>query len=104
MCWEIDIKRNHNDGMALDRPSGINRNAGEGPANINLDLRWYREFRLQPTKKEKSSSITFTVDAFNVLNRVNYPNYIGALTSAFFGHAVATLPARRMQFGTRFQF
>jgi hypothetical protein len=69
-----------------------------------LDLRWYREFRIQPLKKDKSPSLTFSVDAFNLLNRVNYQNYIGALSSPFFGQAVATQPARRMQLGLRLQF
>jgi hypothetical protein len=90
--------------MAIDRPAGITRNIGTGPSTIGLDLRWYREFRFQPGRKDKSPSITVSADAFNVLNRVNYQNYIGALTSPFFGRAVATLPARRMQVGLRFQF
>jgi hypothetical protein len=45
-----------------------------------------------------------SVDAFNVFNRVNYQNYVGALTSPFFGRGVATQPARRLQMGLRFQF
>ena len=71
---------------------------------IGLDLRWYREFRLQPSKKEKSTSLTFSADAFNILNRVNYQNYVGALTSPFVGRAVSTLAPRRVQLGARFQF
>jgi hypothetical protein len=71
---------------------------------VLLDVRWYREFRFEPSKKDKSPSVTVSVDAFNVLNRVNYQNYIGSLTSPFFGRAVATQPARRVQIGVRFQF
>jgi hypothetical protein len=44
------------------------------------------------------------VDAFNVLNRVNYQNFVGSLTSPFFGRAVSTLPPRKLQLGVRFQF
>jgi hypothetical protein len=62
------------------------------------------EFRFEPSKKDKSPSVTLSVDAFNLLNRVNYQNYIGTLTSPFFGQAVATLPARRIQMGVRLQF
>lgn len=71
---------------------------------LGLDLRWYREFRFEPSKKDKSPSVTLSVDAFNLLNRVNYQNYIGTLTSPFFGQAVGTLPARRLQMGLRLQF
>ncbi len=94
---------NH-DGMGIDRPAGIARNTGSGPNTVGLDIRWYREFRFEPSKKDKSPSVTISADAFNVLNRVNYQNYIGSLTSPFFGHAAGTLPARRMQVGLRFQF
>jgi hypothetical protein len=90
--------------MALDRPAGITRNKGIGPGAAVFDLRWYRDFRFRPERKDKSPSVTFSVDAFNVLNRVNYQNYAGALTSPFFGRAVATQPPRRIQLGARFQF
>jgi hypothetical protein len=44
------------------------------------------------------------VDAFNVLNRVNYADYVGNLSSPFFGQAVATRPARRLHLSFRFTF
>ncbi len=62
------------------------------------------EFRLQAAKKDKSPSLTFSLDAFNILNRVNYQNYVGSLSSPFYGQAVATQPARRLQAGLRLQF
>jgi hypothetical protein len=92
------------DGMALDRPAGIGRNAGRGPGGAGLDLRWFHEFRFAPARKDKSPSVTVSADAFNLTNRVNFPNYVGAMTSPFFGSAVSSLPARRMQLGLRFQF
>ena len=103
--FNITTGRDENgDGMALDRPLGGNRNTGLGPGAAIVDLRWYREFRLQPGKKDKSPSVTLSLDAFNIINRVNYPNYVGSLTSPFFGRAVSTLPPRRLQLGARFQF
>jgi len=92
------------DGLALDRPSGVTRNTGIGPALFVTDLRWYRDVRLNPEKKDKSPMLTLSIDAFNVFNRVNYQNYVGALSSPFYGRAVATQPARRLQLGLRFQF
>jgi hypothetical protein len=103
--FNITTGRDDNgDGMAIDRPAGGTRNMGHGPNLIGLDIRWYREFRLEPSRKDKSPSLTFSVDAFNILNRVNYQSYVGALTSPFFGRAVSTLPPRRVQLGARFQF
>jgi outer membrane receptor protein involved in Fe transport len=92
------------DGLALDRPAGVSRNTGRGPGALIVDLRWYRDLRIRPTRKDKSPIVTLAVDAFNVLNRVNYQNYVGALSSPFFGRAVSTLPPRRVQLSLRFQF
>jgi outer membrane receptor protein involved in Fe transport len=94
--FNITTGRDDNrDGMPLDRPAGTSRNNGLGPGAAILDLRWYREFRRR---------YTVSVDAFNVLNHVNPNNYAGTLTSPFFGRAVGSLPARRLQLGARVQF
>jgi outer membrane receptor protein involved in Fe transport len=95
---------NNRDGLASDRPAGISRNTGYGPGYASVDLRWFRKFELQPDLKEKSPTLTVSVDAFNTFNRVNFQNYLGALSSPFFGRPVASQPARRMQLGLRFEF
>jgi len=92
------------DGMALDRPAGVGRNTGQGPGLAVVDLRWYREFLFRPEKKEKSSRAVAAVDTFNLFNRLNYQNFVGALSSPFFGRAVAAHPARRLQLSVRLQF
>jgi hypothetical protein len=92
------------DGLPLDRPAGTSRNTGIGPGAAVIDLRWYRDFRFRPARKDKGPAITAAVDAFNVLNRVNFQNYVGSLTSPFFGRGVSTLPSRRLQLSVRFQF
>jgi len=97
-------KDDNRDGMALDRPAGVPRNTGQGPGYMGIDLRWFREFRLRPAAKEKSPSLTLSADAFNLPNRVNYQNFLGALTSPFFGKPVAAQPPRRVQLGIRLQF
>jgi hypothetical protein len=92
------------DGLAIDRPAGTTRNTGAGPGFAVVDLRWYREVRLRPAARENSPTATFSLDAFNLFNRVNYQNFVGSLTSPFFGRAVATQPPRRLQAGVRVQF
>ena len=44
------------------------------------------------------------VDAFNVLNHVDYSYYVGTLSSPFFGEAVSAQPARRVQFSRRVRY
>lgn len=92
------------DSQTLDRPAGIGRNTLEGPGFAQLDLRWSRNFYLSKTKKEKRPVVTFAADAFNISNRVNYAGFVGNLSSPFFGRAVASRPARRLQFSFRFTF
>ena len=94
----------NNDGLALDRPVGVRRNSLEGPGYLGLDLRVSKDFALNPSKKDKSPKISAALDAFNIINRVNYSGYIGNQSSPFFGRAVASQPARRLQLSMRFAF
>jgi hypothetical protein len=103
--FNITTGRDDNgDGLASDRPTGISRNTGLGPGYASVDLRWFRKFELQPDLKEKSPTVTVSVDCFNALNRTNFQNYLGAVTSPFFGKPVSSQPARRLQLGLRFEF
>lgn len=100
---ETTGRDDNHDGLALDRPAGVRRNALQGPSYFDLDLRWAHDFKLTP-RGEKGPSLTVAADAFNVTNRVNYTTYIGNFSSPFFGHAISSQPARRMQLGLRFKF
>jgi len=90
-------------GLFNARPAGVSRNTLEGPTYADLDLRLSRDFFLSK-KKEKGNVVTFSLDAFNILNHVNYTAFVGNLSSAFFGQAVAGFPARRLQLTSRFKF
>jgi len=94
----------NNDGLALDRPTGIARNSLEGPALAQLDLRWSKDFLLSPKRKDKGPIATMSLDAFNAFNHSNYISYVGTLGSPFFGKAVAANPNRRIQLSFRFRF
>jgi hypothetical protein len=91
------------DGIANDRPEGAPRNSLHGPGWARLDLRLAKEFPLSGRNGD-GPRIAATVDAFNVLNRVNYAGYVGNLSSPFFGTPVSAQPARRVQLGLRFSF
>lgn len=95
------------DGFANDRPPGVRRNSLEGPGSATLDVRWSKELLLnrgKRKKKEKGPSATFAVDAFNILNRVNFGRPVGNLSSPFFGQPVSAGPARRLQLSLSFKF
>jgi outer membrane receptor protein involved in Fe transport len=92
-------------GTANARPPGVPRNSLQGPGYADLDLRWSRDFYLvKGKKKDEGVKATLAVDAFNVLNRVNYAGFVGNLSSPFFGRAVAAQPPRRLQLSFRVKF
>jgi hypothetical protein len=94
----------NNDGLANDRPPGVRRNSLRGPGYADLDLRWSRDFFLAPAKKDTGPTVTLGLDAFNVLNHVNYTSYVGVLSSPFFGKPISAQPPRRFQVSFRFRF
>ena len=100
----ITGRDDNRDGLALDRPAGVRRNSLEGPNYVGLDLRLSKDFALDTSKKEKSPKVTAAIDAFNVTNRVNYSGYVGNLSSPFFGRAISSRPARRLQLSMQFAF
>lgn len=55
-------------------------------------------------RPEYSHSVTFSVGAYNLLNRVNYGQYIGTLTSPYFGRANSARSARRIDMQLSFNF
>jgi hypothetical protein len=92
------------DGFANDRPAGVRRNSLEGFGSARLDLRWSKEFMFDKKKKDKGPRATISLDAFNVLNRVNYEDMVGNLSSPFFGNPVSARSARQMQVTVGFAF
>ena len=91
---------NH-DTVANDRPPGVSRNTGRGPAYADVDTRLAKDFRLQ---KEGHTQVQFGIDVFNLFNHVTLKNYVGTLTWPFFGRANAAYPARQVQLSFRFNF
>jgi hypothetical protein len=96
---------NH-DGLSNARPPGVTRNTGDGPGLARVDLRISRLFRLPVPGSRDTPPRNFdlSLDAFNVLNRVNYVTFVGVVTSPFFGRANAALPMRTLQLSMRYHF
>jgi hypothetical protein len=102
--YNLTTGRDENrDGFPNDRPEGVPRNSLQGPGSVRLDLRLTKEFAMS-NRNGDGPRLAVTMDAFNVLNRVNYAGYVGNLSSPFFGLPVSARPARRLQLGLRFTF
>ncbi len=97
--------------FANARPAGVPRNSLEGPGSTTLNVRLAKTFSLVAAKTGKRKheentgvSATVAVDAFDVLNHVNFGRPVGNLSSPFFGHSISASPPRRLQMLVRFQF
>jgi hypothetical protein len=91
-------------GQTNARPAGVARNSLQGPGSALLDLRWSHEFGIGSGKGDDRPAWSIGVDAFNVINRVNYSGFVGTLTSPFFGRAIAAQPPRRIQLSAGLHF
>jgi len=97
---------NNHDSAANDRPAGVTRNTGNGPGLLQLDFRVTKFFRVwRPLNRDRNSqNLEIDVDAFNVINHTNYPNFLGVMTSPLFGRPDTALPARTMQTSLHYHF
>jgi hypothetical protein len=94
-----------NTGTANARPDGVPRNSLRGPGYASLDVRWSHEFPFTPAGAARAKRTTsIGVDAFNVLNRVNFNQPVGNLSSPFFGQSISAQAARRIQFSLRVRY
>ena len=59
---------------------------------------------LQTVVLDLAAVLALGVDFFNITNRVNYSSFVGNLNSPFFGQAISSQPARRVQFSAEFHF
>jgi carboxypeptidase family protein len=117
---------NNGDTVPNDRPAGVNRNTGKGPGYASVDLHLAKQIMLRsreasaarPAAQEQPSPLSALsaarntgglrlevgIDAFNVLNEVNYKDYVGIQSSRYFGRPNAANPARQLQLSLRLHF
>ncbi|MBO0797647.1 MAG: hypothetical protein J2P31_02385, partial [Blastocatellia bacterium] len=67
----IDVNLDNN---LNDRPYLLGRNVGIGPGFFTVDMRLGRRIRFN---RDGSRSLEFTIDAFNLFNRVNFKDVNG---------------------------
>ena len=120
---------NNGDVVPVARPVGVGRNTGNGPGYATVDLHFAKRFVFHTAqgssdalRAETASSpattagagaessegrayqLEFSMDAFNALNQTNFKNYVGTLTSPFFGRATAANPPRQVQLSVKAHF
>jgi len=93
-------------GQTNARPAGVARNTLDGPDYASVDARLSHEFAFGGSSKpgEDGPGLSIGVDAFNILNHVNYVGYVGNRRSPFFGQAIAAQPPRRIQLSAEVRF
>ncbi len=129
--FNITTGRDDNGDTAFnDRPPGMIRNGGRGAAswNVNLGLNWLFGFgkadeaartgsmrvvvrsgdpgaiTAQRSLMEKKLRFNFYVQSTNLFNHFNPTNFVGVMTSPFFGRPTVSAPARQIETGIRFSF
>src|SRR5438876_246950 len=93
----------NNDTMFNDRPPGVTRNTGHGPASFDADSRVSKAFHLSG-RDHSERKLEIAADVFNLFNNVNRQSFVGVVTSPVFDQAVGADPARRLQLSMRFAF
>ena len=92
-----------NNSRGRARPVGVARDSLTTAPYASLDLRVSREVTIGGKGKD-ARTLALALDAFNVLNRVNYTSYVGTLGSPFFGQPVRASAPRQVQLSARVQF
>jgi hypothetical protein len=92
----------YNNGRGRARPAGVGRNTLEAGGFASVDLRASRDVKFGAGKDART--MTIGLDAFNLLNRVNYASYVGTVASSLFGRAVSARSPRQLQLSARLKF
>jgi hypothetical protein len=91
--------------LVLPGPGTVGRNTGRGPSFAEVDLRLAKRFMLREGSKSKSAEyMDVRLDAFNLLNHINLANYVGTLSSPYFGRANDAHVPREIQLSVRVHF
>ena len=91
-------------GLFNARPAGVPRNSLTAGGFQDLQLRANYTRKIRPSLKDASPTVAFNVSTFNTLNRTNYEDYVGVITSSRFRQPTSSNNPRRFQFGLTYNF
>ena len=102
----VPVNANNVHWLILPGVGNVGRNVGIGPRMADIDLRLSKKFVLKKAenKSDTTREVEFRSDVFDILNKTNYQNYVGTLTSPVFGQPIAAYPSREVQLSIRFSF
>ncbi len=86
------------------RPAGIPRNSLNGGSYQDLQVRLNYTYKLRPKLKDASPAISASLSSFNTLNRANFEDYVGVVTSPNFMKPTSAGGARRLQIVVGYTF
>ena len=92
----------YNNGRGRARPAGVSRNTLSGSGFAQLDVRLSHEVEL--AHRKDAPSVAFSIDGFNILNRVNDGTFVGTIDSPRFGQPISARPPRQLQLTLRFNY
>jgi hypothetical protein len=92
-----------NNGRGGGRPPGVTRNTLQTAGSATFDARISRDLKFA-AQAGSTRSLTIAMDVFNVLNRVNFVNYEGTITSPFFRKPLGASAPRQLQLSLRVKF
>lgn len=106
--YEITTGRDDNgDSYVTDRPPGVVRNGGKGPAFFGLNMNISKAFFFGSAPANNVGTRTNAnvfANVTNLLNHTNLGDPSGVVTSPNFGRSTSARDARQIQVGLRFQF
>ena len=94
----------YQDGLYNARPAGVPRNSLNGGDYQNVQLKLGYTYKLHKLKKDDPAAVTLGLASFNTLNRVNFTNYVGVVSSPQFMQPTAASDPRRLQLSASYTF
>jgi len=96
-------------GLFNARPAGVARNSLSAGSFQDLQVRLGYTLKLAPLYKDNSGKdtpqeIVFAISSFNTLNRVNFENYDGVVSSPQFMQPITANAPRRLQLSASYSF
>ncbi len=96
-------------GLFNARPAGVPRNSLNAGSFQDLQVRLGYTLKLAPLYKDNAGkdtpqTVVFAISSFNTLNRVNFENYDGVVSSPQFMQPTTANAARRLQLSVNYSF